>query len=87
MTRRILRLAWVDVLGVRRRVNVDLLADDPPRAGDWVLVHVGFAMSKISDAEARQTLALLDELGETEPARAEVQSDPRGGCRGVNRVR
>ncbi len=67
-------LALVDVLGVRRRVSIDLLCDDPPQIGDWVLVHVGFAMSKISDAQARETLALLEEMGEAEPARLEVQT-------------
>ena len=66
-------LAVVDVLGVRRRINVDLLVDDPPQIGDWVLVHVGFAMSRISDAQARETLAMLEELGEAAIARDEVQ--------------
>ena len=66
-------LAMVDVLGVRRRINVDLLVDDPPQIGDWVLVHVGFAMSRISDAQARETLAMLEQLGETAVAREEVQ--------------
>ncbi len=66
-------LALVDVLGVRRRVSLELLVDDPPDIGDWVLIHVGFAMSKISDAQARETLAMLEELGEADAAREEVQ--------------
>jgi hydrogenase expression/formation protein HypC len=69
-------LALVDVLGVRRRISLELLADDPPQIGDWVLVHVGFAMSKISDEQARETLAMLDELGEADAAREEVQEAP-----------
>ena len=66
-------LAMVDVLGVRRRVSLELLVDDPPQIGDWVLIHVGFAMSKISDEQARETLAMLEELGEAENAREEVR--------------
>ena len=43
-------LAMVEVTGVRRRVDLGLLDDDKPVVGDWVLIHVGFAMSKISEA-------------------------------------
>lgn len=57
-------LATVDIMGVRRRVNVALLDEDPPAVGDWVLVHVGFAMSKIGDEEAAEQLDLLRQLGE-----------------------
>ena len=57
-------LATVEVAGVRRAVNIGLLADDPVRTGDWVLVHVGFAMSKIDEAEAAATLDLLRGLGQ-----------------------
>ena len=46
-------LAKVDVSGVRRVINVGLLADDTPEPGDWVLIHVGFALSKIDEDEAR----------------------------------
>ena len=56
----------VDVLGVRRRIDLGLLADDPPILGDWVLIHVGFAMSKISEADALDQLRMLTELGEQE---------------------
>ncbi|CAN5700398.1 HypC/HybG/HupF family hydrogenase formation chaperone [soil metagenome] len=57
-------LARVDVAGVRRNVNVGLLPDDGAKAGDWVLIHVGFALSKVDEEEAHATLALLRELGE-----------------------
>ena len=43
-----LPLGVVEVTGVRRRVDLGLLQDDPPQVGDWVLIHVGFAMSRIS---------------------------------------
>ena len=49
-------LAKVDVNGVRRNISVRLLADDNLRVGDWVLVHVGFAMAKIDEREAALTL-------------------------------
>ena len=45
-------LARVDVSGVRRVINVGLLADDLPEPGEWVLIHVGFALSKIDEGEA-----------------------------------
>jgi hydrogenase expression/formation protein HypC len=57
-------LATVEVAGVRRAVNVGLLGADRVAPGDWVLVHVGFAMSKIDEAEAAATLELLRGLGE-----------------------
>jgi hydrogenase expression/formation protein HypC len=55
------RLATVDVAGVRRRINVGLLDDVEP--GDWVLVHVGFALSKVDEEEAAATLRLLEGMG------------------------
>ncbi|CQD23021.1 hydrogenase maturation factor, HypC [Mycobacterium lentiflavum] len=58
-------LAKVDVSGVRRVISVRLLEKDPPRAGEWVLVHVGFAMAKIDETEALLTLAAVKKLGET----------------------
>jgi hydrogenase expression/formation protein HypC len=54
-------LASVEIAGVRRTVNVGLL--DDPTAGDWVLVHVGFAIARVDEAEARATLALLEQMG------------------------
>ena len=55
------RLAKVDVAGVQRNVNVGLLDEDGDGAGpgDWVLIHVGFAISKVDEEEARATLELL----------------------------
>ncbi len=55
------QLEMVDVAGVRRRVNVGLL--DGLEPGDWVLIHVGFAMSRIDEAEALATHQLLVEMG------------------------
>ena len=56
-------LAKVDVSGVRRTINVGLVLPDGLEVGDWVLVHVGFALSKIDEEEARNTLAFLAQLG------------------------
>jgi hydrogenase expression/formation protein HypC len=56
------RLAKVDVAGVQRNVNVGLL--DSVGRGDWVLIHVGFALSKVDEDEAQATLALLQRMGE-----------------------
>ena len=56
-------LAKVDVSGVRRTVNVGLVLPDGLRKGDWVLIHVGFAISKIDEDEAQQTLDFLSSLG------------------------
>jgi hydrogenase expression/formation protein HypC len=66
-------LAVVEVSKVRRKVNIDLLADDALTVGDWVLIHVGFAMTKISDAEAVEQLRLLAMLGEDEQAIRELE--------------
>jgi len=61
-----LRLALVDVAGVRRRINVGLLDSDgaPAAVDDWVLIHVGFAISRIDEVEAAATLSLLQGMGE-----------------------
>jgi hydrogenase expression/formation protein HypC len=62
------QLAIVDIGGVRRPVNIACIVDDDHPLqdciGDWVLVHVGFAMNRIDPDEAQQTLDLLDELAE-----------------------
>jgi len=64
------KLATADVSGVRRQVNLACIvdADHPLEAcvGDWVLIHVGFAMSRIDAAEAAETLRILTELGEAQ---------------------
>lgn len=65
--------AFVEVSGVRRKVNVDLLTADGLEQDDWVLIHVGFAMSKISAKEAKEQMELLTMLGEADEAFAEVQ--------------
>ena len=61
------RVAKVDVSGVRRNVDVGLLWEGPDAVGvgDWVLIHVGFAISRIDEGEARQTLRALQALGQT----------------------
>jgi hydrogenase expression/formation protein HypC len=57
-------LAKVEVGGVRRQVNIGML--EGVQVGDYVLIHVGFAMSKVDEKEAQETLCLLKELGEFE---------------------
>ena len=66
-------LATVDVCGVRRRINIDLVSAEGIGIDDWVLIHVGFAMSRISDAEAREQLRLLSMLGEDAQAMEELE--------------
>ena len=59
------RLAQVDVAGVRRNVNIGLLDEaGGVGEGDWVLIHVGFAMSKVDEAEALETRRQLERMGE-----------------------
>jgi hydrogenase expression/formation protein HypC len=57
-------LAKVDVSGVRRMINIGLLSDDPPVPGEWVLIHVGFALSKIDEDEAAAALEFLQGIGQ-----------------------
>ena len=57
-------IATVEVSGVRRNINVGLVRPERIGPGDWVLVHVGFAMSKIDELEAQETLIMLKQLGE-----------------------
>jgi hydrogenase expression/formation protein HypC len=69
------KLATVDVGGMKRQINIACIVDDahPVEAcvGDWVLVHVGFAMSRIDERQASETLKILVELGE---AQAEIEA-------------
>ena len=58
-------LAKVDVSGVTRLINIGLLEDEQLAAGDWVLIHVGFAMSKIDEEEANLALASLKLMGQS----------------------
>jgi len=66
-------LATVEVAGVRRKIDLGLLQDDLPVSGDWVLIHVGFAMSKISEQDALDQMQTLRILGEDEQAMQEVR--------------
>jgi hydrogenase expression/formation protein HypC len=65
--------ALVDVVGVRRKIDLGLLQDDKPAPGDWVLIHVGFAMSKISEQDAADQMNTLRLLGEIDGAMQEIQ--------------
>jgi hydrogenase expression/formation protein HypC len=65
--------ALVDVVGVRRKIDLGLLQDDKPSPGDWVLIHVGFAMSKISEQDAADQMSTLRMLGEIDGAMQEVE--------------
>ena len=78
-------LAKVEVAGVRRNINIGLLEDEPLEEGDWVLIHVGFAMSKIDEAEAARALASLQLMGQAydEELEAFWQSDIAGGAAGA----
>lgn len=75
------KLATVDVSGVRRQVNIACIVNEEHAVedcvGDWVLVHVGFAMSRIDEEEAAQTLKILTELGE---AQAEIEAMKRSAA-------
>ena len=65
--------AMIDVVGVRRKVDLGLLQDNMPVQGDWVLIHVGFAMSKISEEDALDQMRTLRMLGEADAAMQEVE--------------
>ena len=65
--------AVVEVVGVRRNVDLGFLQHNPPVAGEWVLIHVGFAMSKISEDDALDRMRTLRTLGEPEAAMQEVK--------------
>ena len=59
------QIARVEVVGVRRNVNIGLLTgDERPEPGDYVLIHVGFALGKIDEQEALETQRILESLGE-----------------------
>ena len=57
------QIALVDVQGAERQVNIGML-DEPPAAGDWVLLHMGFAVESIDEAQAREALAGLELMGQ-----------------------
>jgi hydrogenase expression/formation protein HypC len=79
------QLARADVSGVTRIINIGLLEDEPLREGDWVLIHVGFAMSKIDEEEANLALASLQLMGRAYGDELDafwssrIASDQRGG--------
>ena len=62
------KLATVNIGGVERQINIACIVDEehPPQSciGEWVLVHVGFAMNRIDEAEAIETLQMLEEMAE-----------------------
>ena len=78
-------LARVDVSGVTRIINIGLLEDEVLEVGDWVLIHVGFAMSKIDEEEAALALASLQLMGQAYGDELEafwstkITSEARGG--------
>lgn len=57
-------IAKVEVGGVKRNINIGMLGKEEARVGDYVLIHVGFAMSKVDEKEAEETLRVLQEIGE-----------------------
>ena len=57
-------LAKVDVSGVKRAINIGLLENEKLEPGDWVLIHVGFALSKIDEDEAKAALDFLEGIGQ-----------------------
>jgi hydrogenase expression/formation protein HypC len=63
----------VDVVGVRRKVDLRLLEEDRPQPGDWILIHVGFALSRISEQDAIDQMRTLEMLGEDNAALEEVR--------------
>jgi hydrogenase expression/formation protein HypC len=76
--------ALVDVAGVKRRVSLGLIEEENPLPGDWVLIHVGFALSKISAEAAEDQMRMLRVLGEDQAAMEEVKgyglgAGPGGG--------
>jgi hydrogenase expression/formation protein HypC len=59
------QLALVDVVGVKRKINIGLMEETPLQIGDYVLIHVGFAMSKVDERQAAEALSMLEMMGET----------------------
>lgn len=57
------QLALVDVVGKERRINIGMLEDEQVSPGDWILIHMGFAMERIDEAAAREALAGLQMMG------------------------
>ncbi len=75
-------LATADVSGVKRNVNIGLVAPEGIQPGDWVLIHVGFAISKVDEAEARSSLEFLQSMGQAyadEMAALQSSTEDQGG--------
>jgi len=68
------QLALVDVRGARSKVNIGMLEHETLEVGDWILLHLGFAMEKIDEATARETLSGLELMGRP----YDVEPGPRG---------
>jgi hydrogenase expression/formation protein HypC len=58
------QLVLVDVVGVKRKINIGLMEPGEVAVGDWILIHVGFAMSKVDEKEAADALAMLELMGQ-----------------------
>jgi hydrogenase expression/formation protein HypC len=58
------QLVLVDVVGVKRKINIGLMEPGEVGVGDWILIHVGFAMSKVDEKEAADALAMLELMGQ-----------------------
>jgi hydrogenase expression/formation protein HypC len=58
------QLVLVDVVGVKRKINIGLMEPGEVGIGDWILIHVGFAMSKVDEKEAAEALAMLELMGQ-----------------------
>jgi hydrogenase expression/formation protein HypC len=67
------QIALVDIVGARRRINVGMLEDDDvAEPGDWILIHMGFALSKVDQAEAERAMSGLELLGQPDPSDREI---------------
>ena len=75
-----LLIAVAEVAGVRRKVNITCIVNEEHKAhdciGDWVLIHVGFAMARIDEAEAAETLKVLTAMGELQAELMAIQNSP-----------
>jgi hydrogenase expression/formation protein HypC len=70
-------LAKVDVSGVRRAINIGLITEDRPQPGDWILIHVGFALSKIDEEEAKAAMDFLEGIGQAYADEIEALKESR----------
>jgi hydrogenase expression/formation protein HypC len=70
-------LAKVDVSGVRRAINIGLITEDRPEPGDWILIHVGFALSKIDEEEAKAAMDFLEGIGQAYADEIEALKESR----------